>query len=411
MHIEGMFLGGGNEVGRLGVLLQMDGSRLLFDYGMTASDPPKFPMPSPPIDKMFLTHAHLDHSGMIPWLTSRYDIPIIATSVSREVGLMLMDDSVKIAEAEGYPQPYNHSDVKVAGRRFDEIRFGDTVRVGRMSIATHSAGHIPGATMYELKGNKTTLVTGDIHTLDTRLVMGAQPVECDYLIMESTYSGRNHPARMKVEYNFIKKIEEITNRGGTVVIPSFAVGRTQEILLLLKDSGLEFWLDGMGKTVNKIYMRFPEYVRSGKRLRQAIMRTHEVKNYHARSRAMKGDVIVTTSGMLDGGPALSYIDNIRDDPKSAILLTGYQVEGSNGSKLLETGMLEYKGVNERVNCEVMKFDFSAHAGHDELMAFAKGCSPEKVVLMHGDNREILAGDLRSQGFEVLLPNNGEKWTL
>jgi len=411
MHIEGMFLGGGNEVGRLGVLLQMDGSRLLFDYGMTASDPPKFPMPSPPIDKMFLTHAHLDHSGMIPWLTSRYDIPIIATSVSREVGLMLMDDSVKIAEAEGYPQPYNHSDVKVAGRRFDEIRFGDTVRVGRMSIATHSAGHIPGATMYELKGNKTTLVTGDIHTLDTRLVMGAQPVECDYLIMESTYSGRNHPARMKVEYNFIKKIEEITNRGGTVVIPSFAVGRTQEILLLLKDSGLEFWLDGMGKTVNKIYMRFPEYVRSGKRLRQAIMRTHEVKNYHARSRAMKGDVIVTTSGMLDGGPALSYIDNIRDDPKSAILLTGYQVEGSNGSKLLETGMLEYQGVNERVNCEVMKFDFSAHAGHDELMAFAKGCSPEKIVLMHGDNREILAGDLRSQGFEVLLPNNGEKWTL
>jgi putative mRNA 3-end processing factor len=115
--------------------------------------------------------------------------------------------------------------------------------------------------------------------------------------------------------------------------------------------------------------------------------------------------------MLDGGPALSYIDSIRNDPKSAILLTGYQVEGSNGSKLLETGMLEFQGVNEKINCEVMKFDFSAHAGHDDLMAFAKGCSPQKIVLMHGDNREILAGDLRSQGFEVLLPMNGEKWTL
>ncbi len=411
MQIEGMFLGGGNEVGRLGVLLQMDGSKLLFDYGMTASDPPKFPMPSPPIDKMFLTHAHLDHSGMIPWLTSRYDIPIISTSVSREVGLMLMDDSVKIAEAEGYPEPYNRADVKVAARMFDEVRFGDTVSVSRIPILAHSAGHIPGATMYELQGDKTVLVTGDIHTLDTRLVLGAQPVECDYLIMESTYSGRNHPARLKVEYSFVKKIEEITDRGGTVVIPSFAVGRTQEILLLLKDSGLEFWLDGMGKTVNKIYLRFPEYVRSAKRLRQAITRTHEVKNVHARSRALKGDVIVTTSGMLDGGPALSYIEEIRDDPKSAILLTGFQVEGSNGSKLLETGMLEFQGVNERVNCEVMKFDFSAHAGHDELIAFAKGCSPEKIVLMHGDNREILAGDLRSQGFEVLLPNNGDKWTL
>jgi putative mRNA 3-end processing factor len=411
MLIEGMFLGGGNEVGRLGILLQVDGSKLLFDYGMTASDPPKYPMPSPPIDMLFLTHSHLDHSGMIPWITSRFDIPIVSTGVSREVGLLLMQDSVKIAEAEGYPQPYNSNDVRMAGHRFDEIRFGDTMHVGRMRMETHSAGHIPGATMYELQGKTSTLVTGDIHTLDTRLVMGAKPVECDNLIMESTYSGRNHPLRPKVEYNFIRKIEEITNRGGTVVIPSFAVGRTQEILLLLRDSGLEFWLDGMGKTVNKIYLRFPEYVRSAKRLRQAILRTHEVRNMHARSRALKGDVIVTTSGMLDGGPVLSYIDSIRNDPKSAILLTGYQVEGSNGSKLLETGMLEFQGVNERVNCEVMKFDFSAHAGHDELVAFAKGCSPQKIVLMHGDNREILAGDLRSEGFEVLLPMNGEKFTL
>jgi putative mRNA 3-end processing factor len=108
---------------------------------------------------------------------------------------------------------------------------------------------------------------------------------------------------------------------------------------------------------------------------------------------------------------LSYIDAVRNDPKSAILLTGYQVEGSNGRKILETGYMEFQGVSEKVNCEVLKFDFSAHAGHDELMAFAKGCDPEKIVLMHGDQREILAGDLRAKGFEVLLPKNGEKWTL
>lgn len=411
MQIEGTFLGGGHEVGRLGILLQADGSKILFDYGMIASDPPKYPMPCPSIDMMFLTHSHLDHSGMIPWLTSRYDIPIVSTPVSREVGLLLMQDSVKIAQAEGYPQPYDASEVKVASHRFEEIMFGDTMSAGDMQVKAHSAGHIPGATMYEMQGRETTLITGDIHTLDTRLVLGAKPVKCDNLIMESTYSGRNHPPRLKVEYNFIKKIEEITTNGGTVIIPSFAVGRTQEILLLLKDSKLEFWLDGMGKTVNKIYLRFPEYVRSPKKLRQAITRTHEVRNVHARTRAMKGDVIVTTSGMLDGGPALSYIDEIRNDTKSAILLTGYQVEGSNGSKLLETGMLEFQGVNEKINCDVMKFDFSAHAGHDDLIAFAKGCSPAKIVLMHGDNREILAGDLRAEGFEVRLPMNGEKWTI
>lgn len=411
MKIEGTFLGGGNEVGRLGILLRCDDSRMLFDYGMTATDPPLYPSPCPPIDLVLLTHSHLDHCGMLPWLTSRYDINIISTGPSRDISMLLIEDSIKIGEAEGYPEPYDSSDAKVAHRRFEEIMFGDTINVGRTQVRAHSAGHIPGATMYEILGEKNTLITGDLHTLDTRLVAGAKPVKCDNLIMESTYSGRNHPPRAKTEYMLLKKIDEVVHRGGTALIPSFAVGRTQELLLLLKDSKFEFWLDGMGKKVNKIYLRHPEYVRSIRRLRQATNRTMEVRNVHARSRAMKGDIIVTTSGMLDGGPVLSYIDSVRDDPKSAVLLTGYQVEGSNGRRLLETGMMEFQGVSERVECEVLKYDFSAHAGHNELLAFAKGCDPEKIVLMHGDEREILAGDLRSEGYEVLLPKNGEKFSL
>jgi len=411
MKIEGTFLGGGNEVGRLGIYLNCEGCRVLFDYGMTATDPPLYPSPCPPVDTVFLTHSHLDHCGMIPWLTARYDINIISTPVSRDVGMLLIEDSIKIGAAEGYPEPYDAKDARIARRKFEEISFGDTVSTGRGQVIAHSAGHIPGATMYELADDRTTLVTGDIHTLDTRLVLGARPVRCDYLIMESTYSGRNHPQRAKTEYQLLKKIDEVVRRGGTCIIPSFAVGRTQELLLLLKDSKFEYWLDGMGKSVNRIYLDHPEYVRSPRRLRQAINRTHEVRNVHARARAAKAEVVLTTSGMLDGGPVLSYIDAIRDDPRSAILLTGYQVEGSNGRKLLETGMMDFQGVSERVECEVLKYDFSAHAGHDELLAFAKGCSPEKIVLMHGDERELLAGDLRSEGFEVLLPKNGEKFAL
>ena len=411
MTIEGEFLGGGDEVGRLGILLRCPGTRLLIDYGITATDPPKYPAPCPPVDIAFLTHSHLDHCGMIPWLTSRYDINVVCTSVSKEIGMLLIEDSIKIGEAEGFPEPYNARDAKIAQRRFEEISFGDTVDAGKMRVTTHSAGHIPGATMYELTGQRTTLVTGDLHTLDTRLVMGAKPVKCDNLIMESTYSGRNHPSRPKTEYALLKKIDEVIQRGGNVIIPAFAVGRTQEILLLLKDSRLEFWLDGMGKSVNKIYLRNGEYLRSAKRLRQTVNRTREVRHYKARAHALKGDVIVTTSGMLDGGPVVSYIEAIRSDPRSAILLTGYQVEGSNGRKLLENGSMDFRGVTERVECEVLKYDFSAHAGHNELIAFAKGCSPEKIVLMHGDERELLAGDLRSEGFDVQLPKNGEKFSL
>jgi putative mRNA 3-end processing factor len=411
MEIQGEFLGGGHEVGRLGILLKYDRTRMLFDYGMTATSPPQYPKDCPPIDRMFLTHSHLDHCGMIPWLTARYDIDVVATPASREVALLLMEDSIKVGQSEGYPEPYDIGDVKVAKRRFREIDFGETVNASKMQLVAHSAGHIPGATMYEIRDRSTTLVTGDLHTIDTRLVGGAKPVKCDNLIMESTYSGRNHDDRSKTEYALLKKVDEVLDRGGKVIIPAFAVGRTQEILLLLKDSKREFWLDGMGRKVCKIYLSMPEYVRSGKRLRQAINRTKLVRNPQARSRAAKSDIIVTTSGMLDGGPVLDYLDQLKDDPRSAILLTGYQVEGSNGRRLLNDGVIDVKGATVKVNCEVEKFDFSAHAGHDQLLQFAKGCSPERIVLCHGDKREALAEDLRKEGFEVLLPKNGEKFAL
>ena len=411
MRIKGEFLGGGHEVGRLGIYLKCDGTRLLFDYGMTATAPPSYPKESPPIDRMFLTHSHLDHCGMIPWLTARYDIDVVTTPLAREVSLLLMEDSIKVGQSEGYPEPYDINDVKVTRRRFREIEFGETMDIGRYQVKSHSAGHIPGATMYELRGKETTLVTGDIHTIDTRLVRGAKPVKCDNLIMESTYSGRNHPDRRETERAFLGKVDEVLDRGGKVIIPAFAVGRTQEILLLLKDHRREFWLDGMGRKVSKMYQSMPEFLRSGKSFRQAANRTKMVRSSHGRVRAAKSDIIVTTSGMLDGGPVIDYLDQLKNDPKSAILLTGFQVEGSNGRMLLDQGVIDVKGATVRVNCDVQKFDFSAHAGHDQLLEFARGCSPERIILCHGDQRELLADDLRQEGFEVLLPRNGEEFDL
>ncbi|UCE44665.1 MAG: MBL fold metallo-hydrolase [Methanobacteriota archaeon] len=411
MKIEGEFLGGGHEVGRLGIYLKCDGARLLFDYGMTATAPPLYPKEAPPIDRMFLTHSHLDHCGMIPWLTARYDIDVVATAMAREVAILLMEDSIKVGQSEGYPEPYDVNDVKIAKRRFREIDFGETMDIGRYQIMAHPAGHIPGATMFELRGRETTLVTGDIHTIDTRLVKGAKPVRCDNLIMEATYSGRNHADRKDTERAFLHKIDEVLDRDGRVIIAAFAVGRTQEILLLLKNHRREFWLDGMGRKVSKIYSSMPEFLLSGKSFRQAANRAKVVRSAHGRTRAARSDIVVTTSGMLDGGPVIDYIDQLKEDPKSAILLTGYQVEGSNGRMLLDQGVIDVKGATIKVNCDVKIFDFSAHAGHDQLLDFAKGCSPERIVLCHGDQRELLADDLRKEGFEVLLPRNGEKFGL
>ena len=153
--------------------------------------------------------------------------------------------------------------------------------------------------MYELNGNETTLFTGDLHT-STRLVCGAKPVKCDNLIIEATYAGRNHPPDRR-EALLVQKVREVVERGGTVIIPCFAVGRMQEVMLILKDLPYDMWVDGMGKTVNRIYLDFPEHLNL-KDFKRAFNRFHTVRTSSDRRKVKRdAEIIVTTGGMLDGG--------------------------------------------------------------------------------------------------------------
>ncbi len=403
--MEIQFLGGATEVGRLGMLLREGPETILFDYGVLPKDPPQYPLKAPPVDLVFVSHAHLDHSGMVPWLCGRHDTNVVLTPVTSDVADLLLLDSLKVADYEGYESPFDDGDVQATRRNTRAVDFGDNLDVGSMEVTLHPAGHIPGATMFEVNGNQTTLFTGDLHTLTTDLVRGAKPVPCDALVIESTYAGRNHPDRLKTQYQFLEKIREVNNRGGLALVPSFAVGRTQEVLLALAKGKFDVWLDGMGKTVNGIYLDHPEYLRSAKALKHAMGKVRVVRSGHGARQALQADAIVTTSGMLDGGPVVKYLEEIREDPRSAILLTGYQVEGTNGRRLIEEGVVDLGGTDVKVRCEWQKFDFSAHAGHDELVRFIEACDPRRVVLMHGDHREVLAEAL--DGREVLLPVEGQ----
>ncbi len=407
--MEIQFLGGATEVGRLGMLLRQGPEMALFDYGMLPQDPPQYPMKAPPVDRIYVSHAHLDHSGMVPWICGRHETEVVLTPPTADVADLLQADSLKVAALEGFESPYDRSDIEATRRSSKVLDFGDIVEMNSMEVALHSAGHIPGATMFEVNGNQTILFTGDLHTLTTDLVWGAKSVPCDTLIIEATYAGRNHPDRLKTEHEFLEKIRQVNNRGGIAIVPAFAVGRTQDILLTLLKGKFDVWVDGMGKTVNRIYLDSPEYLRSAKKLKQALGKVRVVRTERGSREAQEGDVIVTTSGMMDGGPVLRYVDAIRDDPRSAILLTGFQVEGTNGRRLMDEGALEIQGATIRPKCEWQKFDFSAHAGHDDLVRFVEACDPRRVVLMHSDNREALAQAL--EGREVLLPVEGQWYTL
>jgi putative mRNA 3-end processing factor len=404
------FLGGASEVGSLCLYLEERGVKLLFDCGLTPSKPPKYPAKPLPVDLLFLSHAHIDHSGMVPWLCAQQGVDTIATPPTISVGTMLLEDSVKVSAMEGYPVPYEKGDVRSLKRNFQNVKFGDVIEMGDLEVTIHSAGHIPGAAMFELCSDKTVLFTGDINTLDTHLVAGNKPVKCDVLIIESTYSGRNHPPRSKTEQEFLEKTREVVDRGGLAIIPAFAVGRTQEMLMTLMDSGFDTWLDGMGMAVNREYVEVPEYLRSVQKLRKAMSLTKIVRNPDERKLAARGEVVLTTSGMLDGGPVLEYIMANKNNRDSAVLLTGFQVEDTNGKRLIETGEILHNGVPQKIDSEVCFYDFSAHADHSELVKFINACDPETVVLCHGDNREELVKAI-SGDYDVRTPMEGEHITL
>ncbi len=409
--IHGKFLGGAEEVGSLSLHLNMNDTTLLFDYGLTPAKPPRYPPQAPPMDAVFVTHAHLDHSGMLPKISSMYDANIYMTEATMAVLPLLLNDTIKVATIEGFPIPYMKEEIENLMDSIVPLSYAEKIELGEIEVELHNAGHIPGSTMYEVKGDKTILFTGDIQTVNTHLVWGAKPVKTDVLFMESTYAGREHPPRDEVEKSFREKIEEIVDRGGTAIVPAFAVGRTQEIMLVLEKMDLEIWLDGMGRFINNIYLKYPKYLRSAKRLKRARNKINVVRRRKDRKKAMDGDVIITTGGMLEGGPVLHYINYLKNDPKSGILLTGYQVEGTNGRLLMDEGILDLYGIKEKIDAELSFFDFSAHAGHSELLEFAEKCDPETVVLMHGDNREELEMELRERGFEVIIPKNEEEFSI
>jgi putative mRNA 3-end processing factor len=403
------FAGGAEEVGRLGMVLETQGKRMLFDYGFLPSNPPKFPMAVDGVDLAFITHSHLDHSGMAPMLSRMPKQPrLYGTLPTIDVSSLLIKDSLKIWDAEGVNAPYGKRDANHIAHTWTPIMYERKIYYDDFVVTPHSAGHIPGSAMLEVDTPEgKVMFTGDINTENTRLVEGNYPAKCDVLVMESTYAGRNHEPRAKIEYNFLSKVEEVVDRGGTAIVPVFAVGRTQEMMLLLGKEGYDIWVDGMGKTVNNIYFNHPEYVRNIKHLLKAKRAVNPVRNYRDREPAAKAEVILTTSGMMNGGPVLHYMSKLGKDPKNALLLTGYQVEGTNGRMLVDTGRIDLDGIDFKVEAEVQFYDFSAHAGHDQMVEFARQCKPEKVVLCHGDNRELMANDLENE-FEVLMPMNGEE---
>ncbi|MDP3742569.1 MAG: MBL fold metallo-hydrolase, partial [Candidatus Micrarchaeota archaeon] len=369
---------------------------------------------------VILSHGHLDHCGSIPALFKHNAPRVFCTTPTLSIANILYNDTLKIARQERLPSPFSPQDLKKALNYFSTLGYGQEFKITpELSFSFVDAGHIIGAAQVVIKAEKKKLIySGDLKLNETRMHSGADiEKNPDGLIMESTYGDKSQADRKKVEETFFSDVQDVVDGGGTALVPCFAVGRTQEVLTLLGEKNFrgDIYIDGMGTRVNEVYYQYAGYLRNGKGFKAALQRAKIVSSREERKDCIEGgNVILTTAGMLEGGPVLSYLQAMEQtDLPNKIFLTGYQAPGTNGRRLLNNEPLVIHGNLKkyyRVTTPFKLYEFSAHADQSELLDYAKKVNPEKIYCVHGDDTNAFAELLQKEGFDASAPVNGEKVT-
>lgn len=413
------FKGASQEVGRSAFLLD-NGDKILLDYGVKLT--PKgteYPLPvKTNLDAAVISHAHLDHTGNVPHLFQETSCLVYMTRPTLDIARILWFDTLKIAGLEGMDARFAKEEIEKTEKFTFPVNYGKVMDITEhSSMVMHDAGHIVGSAITELRmKNKTVVYSGDYRYTETRLHGAAQfekIKECDIFITESTYGNRDHPDRKETEKRFVESVQDTIDRGGHVLLPSFAVGRSQEIIDILAEYKVDapIFFDGMGQSVARIYLKNPQYLRNPKFLAKALDNVQWIRNIKMRKNALKQpSIVVCTSGMMQGGSVYAYLPDVYNDKNSKIMLTGYQVAETPGRGLIETGKLNLDGISVAVKAGVEHYDFSAHAGKSELFRAIKKMNPEKVICVHGDaevTKEFAKG-IKSEGFTPIIPKLGEE---
>jgi len=408
-------LGAANEVGRSGFLVNCNGTKLLLDYGVMfgrRGTPPGYPLHVKPkdIDAIIITHAHLDHSGNVPSLFVSGNTDVYATPPTFDLSKLLIEDMLKI---EKNSHPFDLPEVNNMMKNAKEIGFGQKITKGNATFELRESGHVIGGSTVLVKSEgKRMFYTGDIKTNGSRMLreMDLDIGEIDLLITESTYAKTEQKPRRESEKELIDFANEVMDRKGILFIPSFSVERSQEIACVLRSANFKhkIIMDGMALKVNEIMFRHPKYLRDPKVFSEAIKSATAIREHSERKRAMgEPCVVISPAGMLVGGNAVYYLQQLSFDAKNGIALVSYQGEGTPGKKLLDTGKVSTRGKDLNVTAEVKQFQFSGHADKKELFDMIKKIKGNpKVCTVHGDSEscEMFAQEIHEKfGFEAYAP--------
>jgi putative mRNA 3-end processing factor len=297
------------------------------------------------------------------------------------------------------------------------VNYRSKFTVGDSEITLVNAGHIPGsAQVIVASEGKRILYTGDFNLIPTHLVAGADRAyhDLDAIVIESTYAAEDHPNRVESERNFVLACKEVVEAGGTVLVPAFGVGRSQEIICMLADYNFTHpvFVDGMALDAIRMLEEHPDSLRDQEKFKQAMRQAEQITNWHGRRHAAQTPgVIVSPAGMLKGGASVFYMENVAKNEENGIFIVSYQVQGSPGRILLDEGRFILHGKARKVSARVEKFDFSSHGGKTQLEDTLKGLEKRtKVFVIHGDeaNCKLLADWASKElGLWASTPRPGE----
>jgi KH/beta-lactamase-domain protein len=426
-------LGGAQEVGRSAFLVKTRESSVLLDCGINPGSNrpfesfPRFDSPEFQIDNLdavVISHAHLDHCGLVPFLYKYgYDGPVYCSAPTSNLMTMLQMDYLDVASKQGVTPFYDQKDVRECVLHTIPLRFGVVTDIAPdIRLTLHNSGHILGSSLLHLhigEGLHNIVYTGD-YKFGRTMLLEAATVEfprIETVITESTYSGPDDfmPSRVEAEEHLTNIINQTLERKGKVLIPVPAVGRAQEIMLiidgymkrgLMKEAPV--FIEGMISEATAIHTAYPEYL--GREVRHSIL--HEeinpfqsdyftiVEHPSVRQGIIDGDpcIVLATSGMLEGGPVIEYFKNWANDERNTIIFVSYQIEGTMGKRVQkgvnEVTMMDNEGrmaaLQVKMQTETIN-GFSGHSDRRQLVNYLTHLKPkpERVFIVHGEKQKTL----------------------